>query len=44
MTSHMTDHVIIRFIILQLPFLLDVSSNKYVDIWDYDFVNKVKSF
>ncbi len=30
--QHMTDHIIIRFMILQLPFFLNTSSNKHISI------------
>lgn len=43
LTSYMTNHVIIRFIIKQLLFFLDMSFNKYIYIVDYGFCKK-KSF
>ncbi len=44
MIDHMIDHIIIKFYDITITFLLDVSSNEYIGIKDYDFHNKKKTF
>ena len=40
MASHITDHMIIWFMILQLFSFLDMNSNKCVSIWNHTFNKK----
>ncbi len=39
-TSHVTDHIFIRFYDIIIAFFLNTSFDEYVDIWDYDLVKE----
>ncbi len=42
-TSYMINHVIIWFYDIIITFFLNANSDEYINIWDYNFVDRKKT-